>query len=358
MWEALAQLGQALEKCRSTPVWTLSGGVLESCVDELFRLRAQFDALSLALLREADARAVAVGQGATSTTAWLRDGQRVSIHTASRLVKLAAAMDADLPATAQALAAGKANLEQVGVITHAVAELPAEHRPKGERFLLDQAGTFGPHELEVLGRRLFEVVAPQEAAQREADQLARAEQRAYEKRDFRLTDTGSGQVRLSGTLDTSGAAVVRAALDPLCAPHPDDLRSPGQRRADALVDVCRIAMSCGNLPDNGGEPPQIVITMDLGVLPGGIGAATLHDAPQSAPPRPDAWPARPASSPSYSAARDRSSTWAANGACSPAHSAAPSSSETAAAPSRATTVHPAGAKRTTSDPGPTVDRHH
>jgi hypothetical protein len=38
---------------------------------------------------------------------------------------------------------------------------------------------------------------------------------------------------------------VRAALDPLCAPappaHNPDPRTPGQRRADALVDICRLA---------------------------------------------------------------------------------------------------------------------
>jgi hypothetical protein len=145
--EALAELGEALKKCRSTAVWKLTGAALESCVDELFRLRAQFDALSLALIREADAQAVATGLGATSTAAWLRDSERMSIHTTSRLVKMAAAVDAELPVTGAALAAGDVNLEQVGVIARAVAELPAEHRPKGERFLIEQASMFGPREL-------------------------------------------------------------------------------------------------------------------------------------------------------------------------------------------------------------------
>jgi hypothetical protein len=277
MREALAALGQAVEECRSAPVWALPAEELTGCLDEWSRLRSQLDAIGLALVREADARAVAAGQGAASTAVWLRDGQRVSVHAAVRLVKLAAAVDADLPVTGAALGDGAVNLEQVGVIARAVADLPAEHRAKGERFLLEQAAVFGPKELEVLGRRLFEVIDPEQAAEREADQLARAEQRAHEKRDFRLTDIGAGQIRLSGLLGSTDAAVVRSALDPLCAPHPDDPRSPGQRRVDALVDVCRIAMSCGQLPDNGGEPPQVVITMDLDTMRDGVGAATLDD---------------------------------------------------------------------------------
>ena len=67
-------------------------------------------------------------QGATSTAAWLRDRWLVSPGTASRLVKLAAVLDAALPLSAQALAAGAVNTEQVQVIGEAVTGLPEEHR--------------------------------------------------------------------------------------------------------------------------------------------------------------------------------------------------------------------------------------
>ena len=274
---ALTQLGEALEKCHSAAVWALPDDSLVSCVDDWFTLRSQLDAVGLTLIHELDARALPAAEGASSTTAFLQQTQRINPHTARQLVKLATSLDTDLTATGTALATGAINLEQAGVIAHAVADLPAKHRPEGERFLIDYAATFGPRDLDILGRHLFEVIAPDEAAQKEADQLERTEQRAYQKRDFRLTDIGSSQVRLTGMLDSLDAAVVRSALDPLCTPHPDDPRSPGQRRADALVDVCRIAMSSGQLPDNGGEPPQVVVTMDLDVLRDGISAATLDD---------------------------------------------------------------------------------
>jgi hypothetical protein len=65
-----------------------------------------------------------------------------------------------------------------------------------------------------------------------------------------------GRVRISGWLDTESAAHVSAALDPLSKPLPGDdgpdPRSAGQRRADALVEVCQHASKA---PVDGGERP-------------------------------------------------------------------------------------------------------
>jgi hypothetical protein len=98
---------------------------------------------------------------------------------------------------------------------------------------------------------------------------------------------GTGLVRLSGWLDREGAAHVRAALDPLSAPRPTregrDPRKPEQRLADALVEVCRIANACGELPDNGGDRPQVVVTVDYDTLCGRFGAGMLDDGGQLSP---------------------------------------------------------------------------
>jgi hypothetical protein len=85
-------------------------------------------------------------------------------------------------------------------------------------------------------------------------------------------------------LDREGAAHLRAALDPLCAPcrtkEEPDLRSPGQRRADGLVELGRRLLATKKLPTNGGDRPQIVITMDYDQLRAGLAAATLDDGGQ------------------------------------------------------------------------------
>jgi uncharacterized protein DUF222/HNH endonuclease len=113
--------------------------------------------------------------------------------------------------------------------------------------------------------------------------LEQAERRAYAGRELNLTDVGDGRTRLTGWLDREGAAVVRAAIDPLCDPRTGsatdgfDTRTPTQRRADALVDLCRLGLATGQLPDNGGDRPQVAVTLDWKTLREQVGAARLDD---------------------------------------------------------------------------------
>jgi hypothetical protein len=116
--------------------------------------------------------------------------------------------------------------------------------------------------------------------------LAEAEAEAGADRDRHFTMTpdpeGPG-VRVRGRLTAEGAAVIRAAMDPLCQPVPSDTRSAGQRRADAVVDVCRLALATTNLPDNGGDRPQVVLGVQYDVLKRELGAGTLDNGEQVTP---------------------------------------------------------------------------
>ncbi|MDT5037836.1 MAG: hypothetical protein QOE03_3021, partial [Micromonosporaceae bacterium] len=306
----MTALDEVLVECRSASAWALADWTLVDCLDRVQALTDAVAAVRLSLIREVDGRGVAVGQGATSTAVWLRERYRISSGAAARSVRLAAAMDAEAATVGQALTAGTVNVEQATVIAAAVADLPVELRTAGAQHLVAEAAVFGPRELGVLGQRLLEVVDPGRAQERAGADLARAEDRAYHGRGLFLTDVaGSPRVRVTGWLDREGAAEVRAALDPLCSPrtsrrdgpHPSepglggaatsgdetrsagsgpagpDLRTAGQRRADALIEVCRHACAAGELPDNGGDRPQIVVTVNWGTLRGQVGAAMLDD---------------------------------------------------------------------------------
>jgi Domain of unknown function (DUF222)/HNH endonuclease len=149
---------------------------------------------------------------------------------------------------------------------------------KAEAALVEYAAQFGPDPLRKLGRRVLTHVAPQVAERIEAAALARAEARAAQTRAFTMTPTGDGRVRLTGWLPVEAAAIVNAAVDPLCNPRltdPTDRRTAAQRRADALVEVCRLALSTDRLPDHGGERPHLVVTVPFDVLRGELGAGTL-----------------------------------------------------------------------------------
>jgi hypothetical protein len=84
-------------------------------------------------------------------------------------------------------------------------------------------------------------------------------------------------VRVTGWLDEAGAATVNAALDPLCAPRHDndEPRTPAQRRADALVEVCDLATRTEQLPDNGGQRPHVVVTVPYDPLHQQLGIGML-----------------------------------------------------------------------------------
>ncbi|NJC81998.1 DUF222 domain-containing protein [Planosporangium mesophilum] len=281
MDERLTGLSRVLgEHLESVPFVCSPPAVVEQ-LDQVHVIVQQVAALQLALVRQADALGIPAAQGATSTAAWLRGRYRISPGAATKQVKLAKMLDADCPATAETLAAGAVNVDQAWSIAKAVAGLPSEHRIQADKHLVEQAAEFGAVELTSLGERILEVVAPAETEAKALAALERAEERAYVGRELRLSEIpGEGRVRVTGWLDREAAAIVTAALDPLCAPRgggADDVRTPGQRRADALVEVCRLAQACTKLPDNGGDRPQVVVTVSYDTLRDRVGAATLDD---------------------------------------------------------------------------------
>jgi hypothetical protein len=301
-------LDELLGASPAAGVWSWPDSRLVEAHDLLHEADQRVIAAQLVLLREIDGRGLARRMGGATSAAWLRNRHHLSIGTAARRVRLAAALDADLPATAAALAAGDINAEQAQVIADAVMKLPGGLRAEGEQRLLETTDQADPKVLAAAGASLLETLDPDEAERREQDREARLAARAHLARDFRLVDQpGTSLVRLYGKLDRESAAILRAGLDTLCSPRqqtsarqhtpprqhtaprqdtaqhhsPDEpalaTRSVGQRRADALVEIFRIALAGGELPDNGGERPQVVVTAPLETLQQAHGTATLED---------------------------------------------------------------------------------
>lgn len=277
---ALAQVGEVVGECADAAAWAMSDAELTASLDAVHVLEQRLAAVKLGLVREVDGRGLAVTQGASSTAAWLRERLRVSGRSARRLVEVAAAVDAAPAVARAALLSGSMTVEQGMVVAQVVGALPTEAGPdvadKAAQLLVDWADRFEPAILRRLGERVLAHVAPDLADRAELAALEAAEARAEARRHLTLADRPDGQVRLTGTLDAETAAVLRAAIDPLCAPSgPLDDRAPGQRRADALGEVCRLALRTGALPANGGDRPQLVVTVPLDPMTNQLGAGTL-----------------------------------------------------------------------------------
>ncbi|MFI6232632.1 DUF222 domain-containing protein [Micromonospora sp. NPDC050784] len=281
MLEALEQVGGAVDDCAETALWGLSDDELLASLDATQVLAQRLATVQLGLVRELDGRGLAVTQGASSTAVWLRERLRLSGRSARQLVQLAATIDAAPPAVRDALLSGAITVEQGRVVAETIAALPVEAGPevadKATHLLVTWADHFDPTSLSRLGERVLTHVAPDLADQAELKALERATERAEARRHVTLSEQQNGQVRLSGNLDTETASLLREAIDPLCAPAGEhDDRSPGQRRADALGEICRLALRTGQLPDNGGDRPQVVVTVSLDDLVNGVRAGTLE----------------------------------------------------------------------------------
>ncbi|WP_433265977.1 DUF222 domain-containing protein [Micromonospora vinacea] len=281
MLETLEQVGGAVDDCTETTLWGLSDDELLASLDATQVLAQRLATVQLGLVRELDGRGLAVAQGASSTAVWLRDRLRLSGRSARQLVQLAATIDAAPSAVRDALLSGAITVEQGRVVAETIAALPVEAGPevadKATQLLVTWADRFDPTSLSRLGERVLTHVAPDLADQAELKALERATERAEARRHVTLSEQQNGQVRLSGNLDTETASLLREAIDPLCAPAGEhDDRSAGQRRADALGEICRLALRTGQLPDNGGDRPQLVVTVSLDELVNGVRAGTLE----------------------------------------------------------------------------------
>jgi hypothetical protein len=93
-----------------------------------------------------------------------------------------------------------------------------------------------------------------------------------------ISPVGSdGMVAINGLLNARDGANVLAAIEPFMTPTgEDDTRTPRQRRAEALGEVCRRALLNGDLPNSGGLRPQVMLILPVSTLNGDVGAPGAH----------------------------------------------------------------------------------
>jgi hypothetical protein len=278
--DELTRADVAVRPCLDASAWAMSDQELVGALDAVHVLEQRLAAVKLALVREIDGRGTAVAQGASSTAVWLRERLRLSITGARRLMTDALAMDAAAPVLRAALAAGTVTLEQTRVIAEAVAAIPVaagtEAPEQATHLLVESAAQFEPAILHRLGARILAHVAPHLAEAAEAAALEAEEAHGLRHRQLTLSHLADGRVRLTGSLDAEAGALLHAAIAPLSRPRGlHDDRDTGQRRADALADICRLALRSDQLPAHGSDAAQIVVTTDYDVVRGQLGAGTL-----------------------------------------------------------------------------------
>jgi Domain of unknown function (DUF222)/HNH endonuclease len=201
--------------------------------------------------------------GAVSTVAWLRSRLRISDGQAQ--LRAAAAVRG-MPELETVYAAGQVSYAQVSVVAAVLPDIDPQVLAAGAgKLLAEQATQLAPGPLRHVAVRVRDHFEP-EAAER------RARQR-QEERWLSVARTFDGAVAVQGLLDPDGGELLLTTLNALLPPPvAHDPRTPAHRRADALLDLCRLAAN--HTPQAGGEKPHVTVTVDWATLQGS-GTATL-----------------------------------------------------------------------------------
>ena len=239
---------------------SLDGAALGEAMIEIREMIVCEEAAFADALRRFDKSGEYKAEGAVSVVEWLRSTCRLSGSAAAERVGIARQLE-QLPQTEQAFARGELGYQHVAVIARAAEHVGSAAVRQEESALLKAARTMDPGQFTNVAKH-FEHRIDAAGALAETN-------RAYARRYLQVSEPLDGLVRLDGLLDAEGGAVVRTALNALMRPDKTDERTPGQRRADALVELCH---QRAGRQDGTGPRPQLVIRASLDTLAGTAGA--------------------------------------------------------------------------------------
>ena len=257
----MSKLLSALEEIFTEDLDRLDHDGLEEEFAVLDRAAEIIHAKRLRVLARIERRGTYARDGHVSLTSWLAQRFRKTWSAASRLVRQARALE-QMPSTREALAEGEITSSAVDVLMPA-HQVDPQAFAQAEASLVEAAATLPIPDL----RR---VVATWTRAAEDARGPEVSEQ-AYERRRLHVSPTLAGMVRVDGDLDPETGQTVICALRAVCdagVRSQEDVRTPPQRRADALGEICRQWLDRTDRPLVGGERPHVTVTVDLQTLQG------------------------------------------------------------------------------------------
>ena len=252
----------------------------EDLVTDLAELERAAGALEVQRGRriaEIERRQVYRLDGHLSIASWLASRFRLAWSAAVKQARQARALEA-MPLALEALAEGELSRSAVDVLI-AAREANAEAFERDEGELVDAARTMSFAELKRVAAYWREAVEPERAL--------REHERRHELRRLHVSPMLDGMVRVDGDLDPEAGQTLITALrsvqDADTKKGPD-ARTPAQRRADALGEICRRWLDGSDRPTVAGERPHVTVTLDLESLEGRAGRRCELDDVGAIPP--------------------------------------------------------------------------
>ncbi|HEX5018306.1 MAG TPA: DUF222 domain-containing protein [Actinomycetes bacterium] len=257
---------------------------------QLVAMRTALDRLE-GLWLDAGADFAASGEladtGHPTFASWMRHRCRLAPAEASARAGVANSLAETSPARC-AVRGGAISWRHAQVIAQTLPKVPAERRDEAERALLDKASKLDPGQLRRVADRLVHCF--------DRDAAEEASIRRWQRRGLSVAETYDGMVSVSGLLDPLTGATLLTALAARTRPrsggvdHGDghataseggrdardakDARTPAQRRADALAEICSEWLAFGETGVVGGARPHVSVIVRQETLAAGQAAAT------------------------------------------------------------------------------------
>jgi hypothetical protein len=243
---ALAEAVTAIDKALADETWRLGEAELATGLERLDAIRRGVERMTLTLVAEADQRGTASTAGASSLTDWVAShSPSLHVREAHQLVTVARACARPCHAPlAEAVISGAVPARKAARVLSALDRIrpfvSAEDYEADQHILIPLALAGSDRELTLATRHLVALAAPA----RDVERLAASQRQSRTL----LERPGTGGVtEFTWRLDPEGAAFVHAAISALGGPSTGadgpDLRSPGQRRSDALMTVLQRGMA-------------------------------------------------------------------------------------------------------------------
>jgi hypothetical protein len=254
----MSTLRSALHDVSLVDYRNLPDAAVEEEFEELQRASEALEVERLRCLAELDRRRTYQRDGFLSTASWIVHRHRMGWPKATSDVCAARAFE-QMPAVREALASEAISLSAARELI-AAREAEPEAWAEAEDLLVDVAGRHPIKDLRRVIGHWRNVI--------EAGREPRAEGEPSERRRLHVSPTAFGMVRIDGDLDSlAGEAVItalRAVIDAETRSGPTkDRRTPAQRRADALGEICRRFLDRSDRPFVNGERPHVTVTVSL-----------------------------------------------------------------------------------------------
>ncbi len=268
----MSELRSAVETLRCETLPDLPDARIEEDFAELQRTVELLEVERLRRLAEIERRRLFERDGHLSAASWLATTFKVAWGTAREHVRVARALE-EMPETRRALEEGDLSMSAVRVLV-AARDADAEAFERAEPQLVDAARIHPVGDLQRVAAYWRQAV--------ERERSLEGEEKLRARRRLHASVTFLGMVRVDGDLDPETGetllTALRAVLDAESrSGHESDDRTPAQRRADALAEICRQWLDLAERPNVAGERPHLTVTVGVDAIQGASGGTSELD---------------------------------------------------------------------------------